>query len=112
MLLVEERSNLAVTIGSQNFEAQFDDIFTIGPGCLDLIMETLNVINHFVNSDHLPTDDTTFKILTKIFHITNGISHAALKCLHHLWFKHQDTSGIQNLFALIASSMKNQHPSF
>jgi hypothetical protein len=86
--LATEKPNLAVHLGSETFEIHFDKVFVIGPGGLDLIINTLNVIYRFVDSDRLPSDDTSFNVITEIFHIADNISKASLKCLQHLRMKH------------------------
>lgn len=98
--LVTEQPNLAVAIGSKEFETRFDEAFAIGPGCLDLIIDTLTVIYRFVPSDKLPVDGESFVALTDIYHTAESILKALLSCLQHLRLKHPrrlwDPKGFRN----------------
>lgn len=86
--LPKDSPTLTIATGTDSFEARFDEAFAIGPGCLDLVIDTLNILYDFVHDTRLPTDNTTFKALTDVFHIADNTSKALLKCLQHLRLKH------------------------
>lgn len=98
--LATDLANTAGTIQSDNYETRFDELFAVGPGCLDHLIHTLDVIYQFADNKKLPTDNISDAAIRGIFNSADNISKALLKCLQHLRLKHPrrlwDPKGFRN----------------
>jgi hypothetical protein len=88
LALCTEQPDLAYSLGSDDFESRFDELFALGPGGLTLILDTLDRAYHLVHGDKLPMTDVSIEAQGEIYRAACGVSEKLLSCVEHLRLKH------------------------